>query len=203
LPLGVRRANHVVDVRDRGRLTSLAGEQPVARENLVDGTGELPVALGEDHDVVADPLEVGDDVRREKNGHPALGDCFHHRLEELAPRERVERRDRLVEHEQLRSLRERKRECNLRLLAARELAYLVVEAEAEPVDARTGGVVVPARVELAPELERVGDRQAAVERMLLRDEADSREHDVRVRTRLVTEDLDRPRARLDQADGEP
>ena len=60
-----------------------------------------------------------------------LRDRLHHRLQELAAGERVERGDRLVEHQQLRSLRERERERDLRLLAARELADLLAERQAE------------------------------------------------------------------------
>ena len=59
-----------------------------------------------------------------------LGDGLHHRLQELAPGERVERGDRLVEHEQLGPLGERERERDLGLLAARELADLAGRAGA-------------------------------------------------------------------------
>jgi len=45
------------------------------------------------------------------------------------------------------------------------------------------GGVVPARVELAPEAEHLLDRESAVERMLLRDEADPRQHRRRVAAR--------------------
>ena len=126
--------------------------------------------------MVADALEVGDDVRREDHGHAGLRDDLHHRLQELAPRERVERGDRLVEQQQLGPLRERERERDLRLLAAGELADLLPEREPELLDARVRERVVPGRVELAAERQRLGDREALVERMVLRDEADARQH---------------------------
>ena len=66
---------------------------------------------------------------------PGLGDGLHHRLQELAPRERVERGDRLVEQQQLRPLRERERERDLRLLPARELPDLLAERQPELLDA--------------------------------------------------------------------
>ena len=86
---------------------------------------------------------------------PGLGDGLHHRLQELAPGERIERGDRLVEQQQLRPLGERERERDLRLLAARELADLLVERQAERLDPLGAQRVVPARVELAAELQRL------------------------------------------------
>ena len=62
LALGVALADHLVDARDRGRVGARAGQEAVAREDLVDRPDELGVRLGEDHEVVADALEVGDDV---------------------------------------------------------------------------------------------------------------------------------------------
>ena len=58
---------------------------------------ELRPSVREDHEVVADPLEVGDDVRGEHDRQPALGDRLQDGLQELATRERVERGDGLVE----------------------------------------------------------------------------------------------------------
>ena len=121
--------------RDGGRIGARPGEQPVAGDDLVDRAGELDPRLREDDEVIADPLEVGDDVRGEDHRHAGLGDGLHHRLQELAAGERVERGDRLVEQEQLRPLGERERERDLRLLAARELPDLLAERQAELLDA--------------------------------------------------------------------
>ena len=101
LALGVALADHVVNARDGCRVAARAGEEAVAREDLVDRPGKLEWRPGEDHEVVADPFEVGDDVRGEHDRHARLGDGLHHRLEELAAGERVERGDRLVEQQQL------------------------------------------------------------------------------------------------------
>ena len=94
--------------------------------------------------MVANALELGEDVRREDNGEPALRDRLEYRLEELAPRKRIKRGDRLVEEEQLRPLRERERERDLRALPARELPHLLLQREAELGDARARELVVPA-----------------------------------------------------------
>ena len=78
-------------------LAARPGEEPVRGEDLVDLPVEPDASLGEDHDVVAHALELGDDVRREDDGEPRLGNRLHQRTEEVPARERVERGDRLVE----------------------------------------------------------------------------------------------------------
>ena len=49
-------------------------------------------------------------MRRQDDAHTVLGDDRHEVLKELAAREWVEARHRLVQHEQLRPLRNRERE---------------------------------------------------------------------------------------------
>ena len=72
-----------------------------------------------------------------------LADDLHHGVHELAPCEWIERRHGLVEDQQLRALRERERQRDLRLLPAGELAHLAIEWDAEPREARTSGLLVP------------------------------------------------------------
>ena len=103
----------------------------MARDDLVDLPHQLSAPVGKDHEVVADSLEIGDDVGREDDGQPRLGHGLHHRLEEFATRERVERRNRLIEDEQLRALRQGERERDLSLLPAGELADLLSERKVE------------------------------------------------------------------------
>ena len=83
--------------------------------------------------MVADALEVGDDVRREDHGQAGLADGLHERVEELAPGQRVERGHRLVEQQQLRALGQRDGQRDLRALAAREPADRVIERQVEPL----------------------------------------------------------------------
>ena len=66
-------------------------------------------------------------MRGEDDAELVLGDRLHQVLQELPPGERVERRDRLVEDQQLRALGDAQ-------LAAGELARLLREVEAEPLD---------------------------------------------------------------------
>ena len=57
-----------------------------------------PVPGGDEHDqVVADPLEVRHQMRREHDAHPMLGDDLHETLEELPPGQGVETGDRLIQ----------------------------------------------------------------------------------------------------------
>ena len=165
----------VVHARDGRRVGARAGEQPVARDDLVDRRRRAERArVREDHEVVADALEVGDDVRREHDGDPVSLDRLHHRVQELAARERVERRHRLVEQQQLGPLRERERQRDLRLLAARELADLAVEREPEPLDPRARERRRPSvGLSLRPSFSVSRDGEAAVQRMVLRDEPDA------------------------------
>jgi hypothetical protein len=93
------------------------GEQPVRCNDLVDRPDALRPAVSEDHKVVTDTHKVGEDVRREHDSELALSDSLDHRLQELAARERVKGGDWLVEQQQLRPLRERKRQRDLRALA--------------------------------------------------------------------------------------
>ena len=111
-------------------------------------------------------------MRREQHRQPLFRDGLHQPLQELASGERVERCDRLVEHEQLRPLGERERERELRLLASGQPSDLLPKREPEPREPTGRQIAFPARVELAAQLEHLCDGEAAVERMLLSDEAD-------------------------------
>ena len=51
--------------------------------------------------MVADTLEVGDQMGGQEHAELVLGDGFHQVLEKLAPCQRVETRDRLIEDQQL------------------------------------------------------------------------------------------------------
>ncbi len=89
-------------------------------EEGLDVTREAHLGVDEHHDVVTDPLEVGHDVRREHHAELLLGDGLHEQLEELAARERVQARDRLVEDQQLGALGQAEGERELGPLAARQ-----------------------------------------------------------------------------------
>ena len=126
-----------------------AGESMVRREHVVDFAGELH-PRGDEHDqVVADPLEVGDQVRRQHDAHPLLGVDLHQDLQELASGQRVEARDRLVEDQQLRPLRDRQGQRELRPLAAGQLARLLA-VQAELLDPRSASAASQVGFSCAP-----------------------------------------------------
>ena len=183
LPFGVALADDVVHARDARGVAARAGQQSVAGDDLRDRSVQLRGALGERDQVIADALELGDDVGRENDRDPLVDDDLHHRIQELAARERVERGHRLVEQQQPWLLGERERQRDLCLLAAGELADLLLRGKAETLDSRGRQLLVPARVELAPVPERVRDRQVPVQRMVLRDEAKPRQHLLRIAPR--------------------
>nr|BFF25827.1 hypothetical protein GCM10025732_37920 [Glycomyces mayteni] len=68
---------------------------------VVDLPRDLDAGLGEDDEVVAHALDVGDEVGGEDHRDLHVGDELHEGLEERAARERVEGGDGLVEDEQL------------------------------------------------------------------------------------------------------
>ena len=73
-------------------------DQPmVGREQVVDLARHLDPRRHQHDQVVADPLQVGDQVRGQDDADPLLGHDLHQGLEELAPGERVEAGHRLVE----------------------------------------------------------------------------------------------------------
>ena len=85
----------------RAGVAAGSGEAVMRGQQVVDLSGH-PHPGGDQHDqVVADPLEVGDQMRGQHDAHPMLGDGLHQALQELPPGERVEAGDRLVEEEQL------------------------------------------------------------------------------------------------------
>ena len=69
LTFGVALADHLVHPRDGRRVGARSGEQAMACDDLVDRRGSERARVGQDHEVVAHPLEIGDDVRGEDHCH--------------------------------------------------------------------------------------------------------------------------------------
>ena len=158
------------------RAGRVAARQPmVGGQQLLDVPSDLDPRADEDDEVVTDPLEVGDEVRGEDHARAVLGDDLHEALKELTPGEGIEARDRLVEHEQLRSFRHREGQGELGVLATRELAGLLARVEPEALDAVLGELGVPARVRPRAEAQVIADREPGVGRGVLGDEADTGE----------------------------
>src|SRR5207253_3313677 len=110
----------------------------------------------------------------------------------------VEARDRLVEDEELRSLRERHRERHLCPLPAGERPRLAVERDPEAFEAFRREMLVPARVEMASEGDELANAERRVERDALRHEPQPGE-DVRILPRASAEHRDGPGGRIEKA----
>ena len=149
-----------------------ADEAMVGGEHGVEVVGELHARADQHDQVVAHALEVGDQVRGQHDAQLVLGDGLHQALEELAPVERIEAGDRLVEQQQLGALGEPERERELRALPAGELPAFCAGSSPSRAIRRVRERVVPARVQPRAEPQVVLDAEAAVGRRVLGDEAD-------------------------------
>ncbi|MGH9286832.1 MAG: hypothetical protein ACRD0V_00805 [Acidimicrobiales bacterium] len=97
LTVGVAGGDNVLAGRQGGGIPARPGESVMSRQQRVDVAGQLH-AGGDQHDqVVADALQIGHQVRGQDDAEVVLGDGLHQVLQELAPGERVEAGDRLVE----------------------------------------------------------------------------------------------------------
>ena len=108
LPVGVARGDDLLVGGQPGRSRRGPGEPVVRGQQLVDVAGDLHPGVDQHDQVVADPLEVGDQVGGEHHAELVLGDGLHQALQELAAGQRVEAGDRLVEDQQLGSLGQRR-----------------------------------------------------------------------------------------------
>src|SRR6185312_13759822 len=120
----------------------------MAGEQALDFARQLDARGGEHDQVIANALEVRDEVRGQHNADALLGDHLHEVLEEFAPGEWVERGDGLVEDEQLRPLRDCQGERELRALTPGQFPCPLVGVEPELRYARLAEFAVPARVEV-------------------------------------------------------
>ena len=107
---------------EAGRVAAGPGEQVVRGPQVLDLAGDLH-PRGDEHDqVVADPFQVGDQVRGQHHAEPLVDHRLHQALQELAPGQRVEAGHRLVEEQQLGLLGEGEGQRQLGALAAGQLA---------------------------------------------------------------------------------
>ena len=170
------------------RMRPIGRRAPVSsrwrREQLLDRAVEPHVPVAEQHDAVADALDVAQHAGRDDDRRAGLGRALHQQAQELAAREGIEARERLVEQDQRRALAERQREREPRPLARREHGDARLGRRAR--EQFGGERLIPARVRRAREVEHLADAEAAVERRALGDVADVRER-VGVAARIAAE----------------
>src|SRR5438034_9278009 len=70
-----------------------AADENVRAHQLVGIAGDAHASVYQDHDVLADALDVGEDVRREDHARAVFGHDAHELLEQLEASDRIEVRD--------------------------------------------------------------------------------------------------------------
>ena len=150
-----------------------AGEQAMGRQQLLDLAGHLDAAVRDDDEEVGNPLELGEDVRRQHDRDAVLGDGPHHHRHEIVPGDRIEGGHRLVEDEELRPSGECQRQRELRLLAARQRPCLALQRNCELVEPLVRVALVEATVQVARLVDEIGSREVPVERRVLGNEGDA------------------------------
>ena len=132
------RLDHLQLRREAGRVAARAGEPVVGGEQVLDVAGDPHPGVDEHDQVVADPFQVGDQVRGQHHADAVLGDGLHQVLQELAAGERVEAGDRLVEDQQLGPLGHGQGQRELGALSAGQLARPLARVQAELLDPAPG-----------------------------------------------------------------
>ena len=174
LPAAVALADDLAHAADRPERPPRPHQDAVGVEQRLDVALEAHAAAGEQDDVVADALDVGDHVRCDHDGGGGLGDAVHQQLQELAAGEGVEPRERLVEQQSGGRLPRASASASRARSPADRSQTFVRRAERRQ---QLGGDRASQRgfVERANSIvSRDGER--AVERRALGDEPDVREH---------------------------
>ena len=172
----------------------------VAGQQLLDLAGDLDPRGDEDDEVIADPLEVSDEVRGEQDADAVIDDDRHQRTEKLTTCQWVEARDWLVEDEQFGLLGDGERE---RELGARppESVPVFCGGSSPRCSMRCSAIAMSQLgVDPAAKPQVVGDRHPGIEGRVLGNEADAAEL-FRAFGRTVPENGDAASARRQQANG--
>ena len=118
LPFGVALVQDLGHARHPPDLDAWTADQPMVPQQSVDVAGHLRPGRGEQDQVVADALEVRDEVRGQHHGDPILRHALHQDLEELSASKRVQAGQGLVQQQQFGTLAQGQRQRNLRSLPA-------------------------------------------------------------------------------------
>ena len=105
VPLMTRIGDDLHPCREMSELIRGSGDPPVLGEEVVQLAAETEAAVADDREVVTDPGQLADQVRRQDHGHPGCRRAVDEVLQEGASGEWVEGRQRLVEQQDPRTLR--------------------------------------------------------------------------------------------------
>jgi hypothetical protein len=179
---GQRGPAAVDAARERERHAEVLGQRMLGLDvqphdrllELVEAALPCEPAVLEDPHFVRGPLEVRHDVAREQHDPRRVARDVDDLAQEFAPRDWIEARDRLVEHEQRRPMTEREQQRQLLSLADRHGPDATVERHLpvayQPIDQR----IVPVPVERLRDLQLLVAAQHADQLVLLRHETDTR-----------------------------
>ena len=177
-----------------------AGGAPQLRQRAL----EYDAAAAEDPHPVAQGLDLGEDVRREDDRHPPVGETPDE-IPHVAYPCRIESRGGLVEQEQLGVAQERRGDPQALPHAVRVAGDLVSRAVAE-LDGLEHGVDPPpstATVVCGQQLEVLASRQIRIEPRLLDEARDAVEPPGTVDERLMPEQAHSTLVRPDQSEQHP
>src|SRR2546422_1715957 len=153
-------------------------------------------------DPITHALQLVHEMARDENRCAALGDVRDQRAKDVAPHDRIQSVGRLIQHQQIPTLREREQNHDLRLLAFGQTAEKTVGIELEALDQLLRPRPIPLRVEGRLEIDQLTHRHGRVEMRLLRDIADVAENASVLRRHRTPEDGDAATHRLEQAEDE-
>ena len=126
--------------------------------------------MGQHDQVVGHPVQLGQHVRGQHHRDALAGHRGQHRGHEIAPGHRVQRGQRLVQHQQPGAPGQGHGQRELGLLAAGQLARLPVQRDAQLSQPGLGPRLIPLPVQVAGHPQHGGHRQVRVQRRVLRHE---------------------------------
>ena len=131
LPGGAGRLHERVAPLDRRGVLARADQDLMLGQHRVNVAAQLDPGRGQQDEVVADPFEIGDQMRGQHDGEAAVGHRVGQDGQEVPPGERVERGDGLVEQQQPGLLGQRQRQRHLGPLPAGQRAHGLVKRDVQ------------------------------------------------------------------------
>ena len=158
---------------DLGQAPARTDQCAMLGEHLVDVAAELGPRSGEKDQVVTDPLEVVQQVRRHDDRKTPIGHRRGERRQELATSQRVQRGHRLVEQQELGPLRQDQAQADLGPLTAREGGDRSVRRDPQCGQSCPSCSGIPVAIEVRADLQMVFGAEALVEGHVLGEVSDA------------------------------
>ena len=146
-----RRAGDLHDslaLLDGRGVLARADQDLVLGQQVLDVAAQLDPGRGQHDQVVADPLQVRDQVRGQDHGQAARGYPVGQQGEEVPPGQRVERGDRLIQQQQPGLLGQDQGQRDLGPLTSGQLAHRPVQRDLQGGQPLSHRFRVPARVQV-------------------------------------------------------